>query len=225
MCVEKTDGFIVIHGAEFGLPCNIKCGPGLRPYGAIHFENRRNKTEEYDSSKELCMRIKNPEIIEGKDKCVFTASEIETIMDFLIKNKGTIQEYLKGFITGKGFIHFIRKKYAYDSEKARPTGKQLMFVQYDVALHVAYSAKDFVIEYKSKFGSLKYHGPHIPYFSPKVYGEEIIIDNCKALWPDFIKAEHYIEEHKDFLQQAVEKTEGNVRAIITRYLIDKGNGF
>lgn len=82
--------------------------------------------------------------------------------------------------------------------------KKIVFVQYDIPLYASYWAKDFQIEYKSKFGSLKY-GLHCPYMMPKVYTEEEIIQICKQQWPYFLKAENYIKEHKELLDQEIVK--------------------
>ena len=81
--------------------------------------------------------------------------------------------------------------------------KELVFVQYDIPLYASYWAKDFCIEYRSKFGPLRY-GLHRPYMMPRIFTEEDVIKNCKAQWPNFIKAESFIEKNKDALAQQVE---------------------
>ncbi len=57
----------------------------------------------------------------------------------------------------------------------------------------------FTIIHGREFGILRYHSSHIPVSIPKIYTEESIIENCMKLWPDFLKAENYIAEHKELL--------------------------
>lgn len=115
---------------------------------------------------------------------------------------------------------------------------KIIFVQYDIPLYASYSAKDFRIEYKSKFGLLQY-GLHLPYACPKVYTEEEIIQKCKKQWPNFLKAENYIEKEKELLEQEgqrfmrsenyfsdiwnwVEKNvEADIQPIIREYIISQ----
>lgn len=194
----ETENFTIILGREFGLPCNLMCGPEVRPFGTIHFENRYNKTGEYDKSNELCLTFrKNPRIIEGREKCIFSQDEINVLYHFIENNKELIKKHLMGYTTSKGFLrdlHIARNKPQHDEIVV---WKRLAFVQYGITLYVKYWPKDFTAEYKSKYGILKYHSPHIPAGFPRRYTEEGIIESCKKLWPDFIKAEQYIAEHGD----------------------------
>ena len=80
--------------------------------------------------------------------------------------------------------------------------KELVFVQYDVILRASYWAKDFEIEYESKFGPLRF-GLHRMYMMPKNYTEQEIIQYCKSLWPRFLQAESFIEKNKEALDQQV----------------------
>lgn len=194
----ETENFTIIPGREFGLPCNLLCGPAIRPFGTIHFENRYNKTDEYDKSNELCLTFKkNPRIIEGRQKCIFTNQEIETLSNFVFKNKEIIKKHLKGYTTSKGFLrdlHIAREKPLHDEVVS---WKRLAFVQYGITLYVRYWPKDYFIEYKSKYGILKYQGPHYPAAFPKIHTEESIVKTCKKMWPDFLKAEHFVADHPE----------------------------
>ena len=229
MNAENTKDFTIIHGSEFGLACNLKCGTGLKPYGTIHFENRRNKTEEYDSSNELCVTLKrNPKIIPGREACILSTDEIESLYHFIWRNLAIIQKYVEGYTTGKGFLRELRIAKGKPRNDEVISWKRLVFVQYDVALYVRYWPKDFVVEYKSKYGILKYRSLHIPASFPKIHTEESIVAECQKLWPDFIKAENYIADHKELidcelakLQRNIEfynNTDDHIRGIIEDYI-------
>jgi len=84
------------------------------------------------------------------------------------------------------------------------------FVQYGITLYVRYWPKDFVVEYKSKFGILRYRSSHIPAAFPKIYTEESIVAECLKLWPDFIKAENYIADHQDVIDCELAKLHRNI---------------
>ena len=96
--------------------------------------------------------------------------------------------------------------------------KRLVFVQYGITLYVRYWPKDFVVEYKSKFGNLRYCSPHIPAACPKIYTEESVVAQCMKLWPDFIKAEKYISDHKDVMPEHI--TDDRIREIIKDYITE-----
>lgn len=234
---ENEGNWTVISGREFGLPCNLRCGPGVRPHGTIHFENRKNSGDDYDSSDELCVTIgKNPKLIDEAGKCVFSSEEIKKILKFVADYRSLIKDWNKGYITGKGFLHAVRK--ARTPQKTSINWKRLVFVQYDIPLYVDYWAKDFTITYKSKFGPLKY-GLHLMYMIPKIYTEEEIICRCKSQWPYFLKAENFIEDNKVLLNTEVQKlmdsgerfsdcwewvkenVEENIQQIIRGYLEDR----
>ena len=81
--------------------------------------------------------------------------------------------------------------------------KTLVFVQYDITLVVSYWAKDFTIEYQSKFGPLEF-GLHLPYAMPKIYTETGMIEMCKYQWANFLKAEKYIENNQALIEQELQ---------------------
>ena len=235
--IENERNWTVIPGREFGLPCNLRCGPGLRPYGTIHVENRKNSGDDYDCSDELCVTTgKNPKIIDGAEKCVFSPEEIKRILKFVSDYRNLIKDCHKGYIPVKGFLHAVRK--ARTPQESSVNWKRLVFVQYDIPLHVNWWAKDFTIEYKSKFGPLRY-GLHLMYMMPKIYTEEEIICICKKQWPCFLKAESFIEDNKVLLDTEIQKlldsgerfsecwewvkqnVEENIQQIIRGYLEDK----
>ena len=198
MNAENTNDFTIISGREFGLPCNLKCGPGLRPFGTIHFENRRNRTDEYDSSNELCITLKkNSRLLASREECVFTNQEIETLYHFVWLHFDVIKTYMKGYTTSKGFLRDLHKFNGKPVHDEVINWKRLVFVQYGIILYVRYWPKDFVVEYKSKYGILRYHSSHIPAMFPKIYTEENIVAECQKMWPDFIRAENFIAEHND----------------------------
>ena len=210
MNAENTKDFTIIHGIEFGLACNLKCGTGLKPYGTIHFENRRNKTEEYDSSNELCVTLKrNPRIIPGREACILSTDEIESLYHFIWMNLAIIQKYVEGYTTGKGFLRELRIAKGKPRTDEVISWKRLVFVQYDVALYVRYWPKDFVVEYKSKYGIIRYQSGHIPAAFPKIYTEESIVKECKKLWPDFLMAEKYIVKNQSLIGIDIENIRDN----------------
>ena len=207
----ETENFTIIPGREFGLPCNLMCGPGVRPFGTIHFENRKNKTDEYDPTNELCITFRrNPNIIEGREKCIFSTDEIKMIFQFIEDSKDIIKKHLKGYTTSKGFLrdlHIARRKPLHDEVV---TWKRLAFVQYGITLYVRYWPKDFTVEYKSKYGILKYYSLHIPAAFPRMYTQESIVKNCIDLWPDFLRAEKYIAERGDLTNFSLSKLSGEI---------------
>lgn len=201
MTAENTNDFTIIHGSEFGLPCNLKCGPGLRPHGTICFENRRNNTDDYDSSHELCISVKQkPELRVAEGQGVLKQESLDRILKFVSDNRDTIKDYLGGFTTAKGFLRALRKEH--ELKEKIINWKRQVFVQYDIPLYVSYWDKDYCIEYKSKFGLLKY-GLHCPFMMPKIYTEEEIIQICKNQWPYFHMAENYIEKNMDTLEEEI----------------------
>ena len=218
----ETENFTIILGREFGLPCNLMCGPAVRPFGTIHFENRYNKTDEYDKTNELCITFrKNPHILEGREQCIFTNQEIETLSNFVLKNKEIIKKHLKGYTTSKGFLrdlHIAREKPLHDEVVS---WKRLAFVQYGITLYVRYWPKDFTIEYKSKYGILKYNSLHIPANFPRRHTENSIIETCKQMWPDFLKAEQYIAEHGELTDPGL----ANIKSDIIFYKNSSQIGF
>ena len=229
MNAENTNDFTIIPGREFGLPCNLKCGPGLRPFGTIHFENRRNRTDEYDSSNELCITLKRKSrLLASREECIFTNEEIEALYHFVWLHFDVIQTYMKGYTTSKGFLRDLHKFNGKPVLDESINWKRLVFVQYGIILYVRYWPKDFVIEYKSKYGILKYRSLHIPASFPKIHTEESIVAECQKLWPDFIKAENYIADHKELidcelakLQRNIEfynNTDDHIRGIIEDYI-------
>ena len=241
MTIINSEKCTIIQGSEFGLPCNLLGGPGVRPFGTIHLENRRNHSSEYDSSAELCMKISNSKLLDSDDKCIFSTEELNKIKKFVSQNKELLKDFNKGYLTGKGFLHTLRKKYAYKGNSI--SWKELVFVQYDIPLYVSYWAKDYTIKYKSKFGILKY-GMHMLYMMPKAYTQESIIEICKAQWPCLIKAESYIEKNYALLETEILKlkesnpdsifslthewvskniTEDHISQIIKNYLTDRVN--
>ena len=210
MNAENTNDFTIIPGREFGLPCNLKCGPGLKPYGTIHFENRRNRTDEYDSSNELCITLKrSPKIISGKESSILSTDEVEALYHFVWRNFAIIQKYVSGYTTGKGFLRELRIAKGMPKNDEVISWKRLAFVQYDVTLYVRYWPKDFVVEYKSKYGIIRYRSDHIPVSFPKIYTEESIVKKCKKLWPDFLMAEKYIEKNQSLVGIDIENIREN----------------
>ena len=235
--IENGENSTIVYGREFGLPCNFRCGPGLRPYGTIHFENRKNSKDGYDESDELCVTIsRRPKVLGEVEKCVFTNDEIIRILKFVSNNRTAIKDYHCGYTTSKGFLHALRK--AKNTPKSSINWKRLVFVRDDIPLYVDYWAKDFTITYKSKFGPLKY-GLHLMYMMPKIYTEEEIICRCKSQWPYFLKAEKFIEDNKVLLDTEFQKlmesderfsscwewvkenVEENIQQIIRGYLEDR----
>ena len=211
MNAEITTDFTIIPGREFGLPCNLKCGPGVRPFGTIHFENRRNRTDEYDSSNELCISLKRKsKLLASREECIFTNDEIEVLYHFVWLHFDVIQTYLKGYTTSKGFLRDLHKFNGKPVQDEAINWKRLVFVQYGIILYVRYWPKDFVVEYKSKFGILRYRSSHIPAAFPKIYTEESIVAECLKLWPDFIKAENYIADHQDVIDCELAKLHRNI---------------
>ena len=207
----ETENFTIIPGREFGLPCNLKCGPELKPFGTIHFENRRNRTDEYDSSNELCITLKrNPKLLASREDCVFTTEEIEALYHFVWLHLDVINTYMKGYTTSKGFLRDLHKFNGKPVQDEAINWKRLVFVQYGIILYVRYWPKDFVVEYKSKSGILRYHSRHIPAAFPKIYTEESIVAECLKLWPDFIQAENYIANHKDKIDSELTKLQNNI---------------
>ena len=200
MNAENNNGFTIIHGRDFGLPCNLKCGPEVKPCGTIYFENRRNQADEYDSSNELGITLKRkPKLLATRIDCFFTNQEIEELYHFVWLHLDIIKTYVNGFTTSKGFLRDLHRAKENPVRDEVISWKRLVFVQYGIVLYVRYWPKEFVIEYKSKFGVLRYHSSHIPVSIPKIYTEESIIENCMKMWPDFLKAENYIAEHKELL--------------------------
>lgn len=203
MNAENTNDFTIIHGSEFGLPSNLKCGPGIRPHDTIHFENRRNNKCDYDDSNEIFVTIRRkPKILGEREKCLLASDELERILKFVSNYRHIILDYYKGYTTAKGFLHALREER--NPHKELSDWKKIVFVQYDIPLYASYWAKDFRIEYKSKFGLLHYE-LHRPYSYPAIYTEEEIIQICKKQWPYFLKAENYIEQKKLLIEQATRK--------------------
>ena len=142
--IENGENSTIVYGREFGLPCNFRCGPGLRPYGTIHFENRKNSKDGYDESDELCVTIsRKPKVLGEVEKCVFTNDEIARILKFVSNNRTAIKDYHCGYTTSKGFLHALRK--ARTLPKSSINWKRLVFVKDDIALYADYWAKDFTI--------------------------------------------------------------------------------
>lgn len=212
MNAENTNDFTIIFGREFGLPCNLKCGPGVNPYETIYFENRRNRTDEYDSSNELCITLKrNPKLLASREDCIFTTQEIEALYHFVWFYLDVIQTHINGYTTSKGFLRDLHKAKGKPVQDEVITWKRLVFVQYGIILYVRYWPKDFVVEYKSKYGILRYYSSHIPAAVPKIYTEENIVAQCLKLWPDFIKAESYIEAHKELIDCELADMQHNIK--------------
>ena len=217
MNAENTTDFTIIPGREFGLPCNLKCGPGVRPFGTIHFENRRNNTDEYDSSNELCITLKRKsKLLGSREDCVFTNQEIEALLHFVWLHFDVIKTYMKGYTTSKGFLRDLHKFNGKPVQDEAINWKRLVFVQYGITLYVRYWPKDFVVEYKSKHGILRYRSGHIPAAFPKIYTEESIVAECLKLWPDFIKADNYITDHQELIAEQI--TDDHIRGIIENYV-------
>lgn len=219
--MNAENDFTIIHGSEFGLACNLKCGPKLKPYETIHFENRRNRSEEYDSSNELCITLKrNPKILPGRDACVLSTDEIESLYHFVWMNLAIIQKYVDGYTTGKGFLRELRIAKGKPQKDEVISWKRLAFVQYDKTLYVRYWPKDFVVEYKTQYGILRYHSGHIPAAFPKIYTEESIVAECKKLWPDFLMAEKYIEKNQEIIGVELETLKNNIEFYKNQSKID-----
>ena len=141
MTAENTNDFTIIHGSEFGLPCNLKCGPGLRPHGTICFENRRKNTDDYDSSHELCISVKQkPELRVAEGQGVLKQESLDRILKFVSDNRDTIKDYLGGFTTAKGFLRALRKEH--ELKEKIINWKRLVFVQYDIPLYVPNGTRD-----------------------------------------------------------------------------------
>ena len=222
MNAENTEDFTIIPGREFGLPCNLKCGPGLKPYGTIHFENRRNQTEEYDSTNELCLSLKrNPKLLTSRNNCFFTNQEIEELFYFVWLHLDVINNYVNGYTTSKGFLRDLHRTKGTPVQDEVISWKRLVFVQYGIILYVKYWPKEFVVEYKSKYGIFRYHSSHIPATFPKIYTHEYIVEKCMKLWPDFIKAENYIADHKELFDCEITNLQNNIAFYTNQLQIDQ----
>ena len=123
---------------------------------------------------------------------------------------------MKGYTTSKGFLRDLHKFNGKPVLDESINWKRLVFVQYGIILYVRYWPKDFVVEYKSKHGILRYRSGHIPAAFPKIYTEESIVAECLKLWPDFIKADNYITDHQKLIAEQI--TDDHIRGIIEDYV-------
>lgn len=101
------------------LPCRIFCGcangwqkePVLTTDGKVKFENVirfENSQPDSEEKELLCMTISSqPEILEGKGKCIYSDEQIEELKSFVRENRDIIILHNAGIIDSAGFLNAL----------------------------------------------------------------------------------------------------------------------
>jgi len=117
----ETYGFFStrMHPKEIpGLPVICQCGclpfwplePVVDSFGHVIFK-RVIRFYNKDRIRPLCMTIsKNPEILEGREKCRLTDEEIEGLKAFVRKNRDLIRRHYKEELDSIDFIMAVQKR-------------------------------------------------------------------------------------------------------------------
>ncbi len=102
------------------LPCRIFCGcadgwqkePVLTADGEVKFENVirfENSLPDADEKELLCMTISSrPEILEGREKCIYSDEQIEVLKKFVRENRDIIVLHNAGIIDSAGFSDALK---------------------------------------------------------------------------------------------------------------------
>lgn len=140
-----------VEGLE--LPCRVFCGcadgwqkePVLTDDGKAKFENVirfENSLPDSEEKELLCMTISSqPEILEGREKCIYSDEQIEELKNFVRENWDIIILHNAGIIDSKGFLNALEIR-------AEP---EKHFVKYRIRFW-----------YKENFGNISI--PFTPYY-------------------------------------------------------------
>lgn len=101
------------------LPCRVFCGcadgwqkePVLTADGKAKYENVirfENSLPDSEEKELLCMTISSrPEILEGREKCIYSDEQIEELKSFVRENRDIIILHNAGIIDSKGFLNAL----------------------------------------------------------------------------------------------------------------------